>query len=90
MKILDWPESERPRERLLAGGAGKLSDGELLAVLIGSGRRGRSEPALTRYATESRPKTIDPTIASATAATTTPTVPPRDGPSAITTSLAGG
>ena len=40
MKILDWPESERPRERLLAGGAGKLSDGELLAVLIGSGRRG--------------------------------------------------
>lgn len=35
--IKNWPELERPRERLLIKGAGNLSDGELLAILIGSG-----------------------------------------------------
>ena len=41
MSIKDWPERERPREKLLAGGAQALSDAELLAVLLGgSGRRG--------------------------------------------------
>src|SRR5688572_4598098 len=40
MKISEWPENERPRERILAAGPGGLTDGELLAVLIGSGRRG--------------------------------------------------
>ena len=35
--ILDWPETERPRERLLRCGAGALSLAELLAVLIGNG-----------------------------------------------------
>lgn len=40
MKIRDWPETERPRERLLAAGPSGLTDGELLAVLIGSGKRG--------------------------------------------------
>ncbi len=29
--IKAWPESERPRERLLSQGAGALSDAELLA-----------------------------------------------------------
>lgn len=33
----DWPRDERPRERLLACGAQSLSDGELLAVLLGPG-----------------------------------------------------
>lgn len=42
MTIRDWPEDDRPREKLLARGAGVLSDAELLAVFIGSGRRGRS------------------------------------------------
>ena len=42
MTIRDWPESERPREKLLARGAGALSDAELLALFIGSGRRGRT------------------------------------------------
>ncbi|MBS4006891.1 MAG: DNA repair protein RadC [Clostridium sp.] len=37
LTIKDLPPSERPRERLLAGGAGKLSDAELLAILIRSG-----------------------------------------------------
>ncbi len=42
MTIRDWPEQERPRERLIAHGAAVLSDAELLAVFIGSGRRGHS------------------------------------------------
>jgi DNA repair protein RadC len=42
MSIRDWPEGERPREKLLAHGAGALSNAELLAIFIGSGRRGRT------------------------------------------------
>jgi DNA repair protein RadC len=33
-RIKDWPEDERPRERLLKWGADKLSDAELLAILL--------------------------------------------------------
>jgi DNA repair protein RadC len=40
--IREWPESTRPRERLVARGASSLSDDELLALLIGSGTRQRS------------------------------------------------
>lgn len=43
--IREWPESMRPRERLAARGADALSDEELLAVLIGSGRPGLSAVA---------------------------------------------
>lgn len=46
--IRDWPDQERPREKLRARGAGALSDAELLAVFIGSGRRGRSAVDLGR------------------------------------------
>ncbi len=35
----DIPETERPRERLLLNGTEALSDAELLAIVIGSGRR---------------------------------------------------
>jgi DNA repair protein RadC len=42
MAIRDWPEQEKPREKLLAHGAQALSDPELLALLLGSGTRGRS------------------------------------------------
>ena len=42
MAIKDWPEGERPRERLLAHGARALSDAELLAVLLRTGSAGRS------------------------------------------------
>jgi DNA repair protein RadC len=38
MTIRDWPSEERPREKLLARGPGALSDAELLAVFLGSGR----------------------------------------------------
>jgi len=40
--IRDWPARERPREKLLELGPGALSDAELLAIIIGSGYRGRS------------------------------------------------
>lgn len=42
MTIKDWPEEERPREKLLARGAAALTPAELLAILLGSGMRGRS------------------------------------------------
>ncbi len=48
MSIRQWPDSERPREKLLARGGSALSDAELLAVFIGSGRRGRSAVDLGR------------------------------------------
>ena len=40
--IEDLPEDDRPRERLLQKGVRALSDAELLAVLLGSGRAGTS------------------------------------------------
>ena len=42
MTIRDWPAAERPREKLLTRGCAALSDAELLALFIGSGRRGRT------------------------------------------------
>ena len=48
MSIRDWPEGERPREKLLARGSAALSDAELLAVLLGSGSRGKDAIALGR------------------------------------------
>lgn len=35
--IKEWPEDERPREKVLRNGVGSLSKSELLAILIGSG-----------------------------------------------------
>ena len=48
MAISDWPLAEHPRERLLAQGAGALSDAELLAVLLRTGIRGKSAVELGR------------------------------------------
>ena len=48
MSIRHWPEGERPRENLLARGSAALSDAELLAVLLGSGVRGKDAIALGR------------------------------------------
>ncbi|HYL02494.1 MAG TPA: UPF0758 domain-containing protein [Steroidobacteraceae bacterium] len=48
MSIRHWPQRERPREKLLERGAHALSDAELLALLIGSGTRGRSAVELAR------------------------------------------
>jgi DNA repair protein RadC len=48
MGIAGWPLMERPREKLLARGAGALSDAELLAVLLRTGLRGKSAVDLGR------------------------------------------
>lgn len=48
MAITDWPEGERPRERLLAQGPAALSDAELLAVFLRTGVAGASAVDLAR------------------------------------------
>ena len=37
LSIREWPEDERPREKVLRNGVSTLSKSELLAILIGSG-----------------------------------------------------
>lgn len=41
MKITEWKEKDRPRERLETNGAGALSDAELIAILIRTGYGGK-------------------------------------------------
>lgn len=48
MAISDWPEHERPRERLLKLGPEALSDAELLAIFLRVGVRGKSAVDLAR------------------------------------------
>ncbi|MFN3586335.1 MAG: RadC family protein [Moraxellaceae bacterium] len=48
MPICDWPETERPREKLLTYGAGALSDAEILALFIRTGVRRQSALDLAR------------------------------------------
>ena len=48
MPITDWPEQERPREKLLERGASALSDAELLAIFLRVGVRGKSAVDLAR------------------------------------------
>jgi DNA repair protein RadC len=47
--ITSWPIDERPREKLLHQGAGNLSDAELLAILIRTGRKGVTAVDLARH-----------------------------------------
>ena len=42
MSIADWPEENRPREKLLAKGSDVLTDAELLAIFLRTGVRGKS------------------------------------------------
>ena len=46
--IKSWPQGERPRERLLKGGAPSLTDAELLALLLRSGVKGCDAVTLAR------------------------------------------
>jgi DNA repair protein RadC len=48
MRIADWPEDERPRERLLKLGAAALSEAELLAIFLRTGIAGKSAVELGR------------------------------------------
>ncbi len=48
MPISDWPKQERPREKLLSRGAASLSDAELLAIFLRTGRQGKTAIDLSR------------------------------------------
>ncbi len=48
MAISQWPEAERPREKLLAKGADALSDAELLAIFLRTGCKGLTAVDLAR------------------------------------------
>ncbi|WP_229007970.1 DNA repair protein RadC [Methylophilus sp. Leaf408] len=48
MAITDWPEQERPREKLLRAGAVALSDAELLAIFLRVGVVGKTAVDLAR------------------------------------------
>ena len=48
MGINNWPQGERPREKLLQKGAGALSDAELLAIFLRTGVVGKSAVDLAR------------------------------------------
>src|SRR5260370_42416022 len=48
MRIADWPEDERPRERLLKLGAASLSEAEQLAIFLRTGVAGKSAVELGR------------------------------------------
>lgn len=48
MTIKDWPDAERPREKLLNRGPGALSDAELLAIFLRTGTRGATAIDIAR------------------------------------------
>ncbi len=47
-RVSEWPEYERPRERLAASGPRNLADSELLAILLRTGNRNESALALAK------------------------------------------
>lgn len=59
--IKDWPEEERPRERLLKHGAAALSDAHLLAIILrtGSGRKSAIDLAIEMLDSFKNLKKID-------------------------------
>ena len=48
MPITDWPLAERPREKLLLHGPTALSDAELLAIFLRTGKRGKTAVDVAR------------------------------------------
>ncbi|NIV04026.1 DNA repair protein RadC [Candidatus Saccharibacteria bacterium] len=53
-RITDWPEGERPREKLMQLGPARLSDSELLAILLRTGTKTQTavdlaKTIVTRY-----------------------------------------
>ena len=51
-RISDLPEAERPRERLISAGADRLSEAELLAILLRVGVSGQSAVQLGQHLME--------------------------------------
>ena len=48
MPITDWPDDERPREKLLARGEQALTDAELIAIFLRTGTRGHTAVDIAR------------------------------------------
>ena len=48
MPISDWPQAERPREKLVSRGPSTLSDAELLAIFLRTGVAGKTAVDLAR------------------------------------------
>ena len=51
-RIKNWPVKERPRERLIAEGAERLTDAELLAIILRVGRGTFKKGVLGQNATD--------------------------------------
>ena len=67
-KIKDIPKIDRPREKFLAKGPDALSKSELLAILIGSGIKGKnvkqlSEQIIKKYSNSFLDLTVDNLLA---------------------------
>lgn len=73
MAITDWPEDDRPREKLLQKGVDALSDAELVAIFLRSGIKGRSAVELAREIL-ARHRSISGLLAAAASLTATPGV----------------
>lgn len=54
MTIKEFPEEERPREKLLKVGERNLSDAELLAIIIGSGSKNMTAISLAHHIVNSQ------------------------------------
>ncbi len=48
MIITEWAEQDRPREKMMALGSSSLTEAELLAILINTGKRGKTAVDLAR------------------------------------------
>jgi DNA repair protein RadC len=48
LKIQEWAQEDRPREKLMQKGAGVLSEAELIGILLGSGTRNLSAVGLAQ------------------------------------------
>src|SRR5208282_4196819 len=61
LKITNWPENERPRERLIKYGAGHLSDAQLLAIILrtGSSEKGVLDLSISLLASFKSLRSID-------------------------------
>src|SRR5437899_11689649 len=52
LKIREMPQDERPREKLLARGPDALTNAELIAILLRTGRRGMNVVEVSREVLE--------------------------------------
>lgn len=57
--IKNWPEDERPREKLLKYGPSVLTDSEILAIIIGSGTKDKSAVDLAKEILENNNYSFD-------------------------------